>query len=358
MDREIFDLYTDYVISSSGSRTATGLSDLTDGEVSHDKITRYLSKEEYTSKTLWKKVKSIVRKVEQEDGLLIFDDTIEEKPYTDENEIVCWHFDHAQNRSVKGINILSALVRYGDVALPVAYELVRKTETFEDPKTGKMKRRADRSKNEMFREMIDVCVQNQMQFRYVLADSWFSSKENMEHIRNRKKHFLVAIKSNRTVALSREEKWRGEFKRVSELSLKKGDATLVFMKGLDFGVLLVKQVFTNKDGSTGILYLVCSDTSLDSSPIIDLYKKRWRIEEYHKSIKSNMGLEKSPTRTVRTQNNHIFSCLCAFVKLEWLSMKKHLNHFALKYQLIFKANQIALAEVRKMNENSGINLPA
>jgi len=63
---------------------------------------------------------------------------------------------------------------------------------------------------------------------------------------------------------------------------------------------------------------------------------------------SNMGLEKSPTRTVRTHNNHIFSCLCAFVKLECLSMKKHLNHFALKYKLILKANQIALTELRKM----------
>lgn len=348
MDRDIFDLYTDYMISSIGLRTATGLSDLTDGEVSHDKITRFLSQEEYNSKTLWKKVKPIVRKVEQENGLLIFDDTIEEKPYTDENEIICWHFDHAKNRSVKGINILSALVRYRDMALPVAYELVRKTETFDDPKTGKTKRRANRSKNEMFRSMIDVCAQNQMQFRYVLADSWFSSKENMEHIREYNKHFLFAIKSNRTVALSHEEKLRGEFKSVSELNLKEGEATLVFLKGLDFGVLLVKQVFTNKDGSIGILYLVCSDTTLNSLQIIDLYKKRWRIEEYHKSIKSNMGLAKSPTRTVRTQNNHIFSCLCAFVKLECLSMKKHLNHFALKYKLILKANQMAFAELRKM----------
>ena len=349
MDKELFDLYTDYLISSSSSRTATGLSDLTDGEISHDKITRFLSKEDYDSKTLWKNVKPLVRKVEQEDGILIFDDTIEEKPYTDENEIVCWHFDHAQNRSVKGINILSALVRYDDVALPVAYELVRKTETFVDPKTGKTKRRADCSKNEMFRNMIDVCVQNQMKLRYIMADSWFSSKDNMEHIRKKGKHFFFAIKSNRTIALSLEEKKRGEFKRVSELDLKEGEATLVYMKGLDFGVLLMKQVFTNKDGSTGVLYLVCSDTTLNDSQF-DLYKKRWRIEEYHKSIKSNMGLEKSPTRTVRTQNNHIFSCLCAYAKLEWLSIKKHLNHFALKYQLVLKANQIALMELRKMQQ--------
>lgn len=349
MDKELFDLYTDYLISSSSSRTATGLSDLTDGEISHDKITRFLSKEDYDSKTLWKNVKPLVRKVEQEDGILIFDDTIEEKPYTDENEIVCWHFDHAQNRSVKGINILSALVRYDDVALPVAYELVRKTETFVDPKTGKTKRRADYSKNEMFRNMIDVCVQNQMKLRYIMADSWFSSKDNMEHIRKKGKHFFFAIKSNRTIALSLEEKKRGEFKRVSELDLKEGEATLVYMKGLDFGVLLMKQVFTNKDRSTGVLYLVCSDTTLNDSQF-DLYKKRWRIEEYHKSIKSNMGLEKSPTRTVRTQNNHIFSCLCAYAKLEWLSIKKHLNHFALKYKLVLKANQIALMELRKMQQ--------
>ena len=294
-------------------------------------------------------MKPLIRKVEQEDGILIFDDTIEEKPYTDENEIVCWHFDHAQNRSVKGINILSALVRYDDVALPVAYELVRKTETFVDPKTGKTKRRADCSKNEMFRNMIDVCVQNQMELRYIMADSWFSSKDNMEQIRKKGKPFFFAIKSNRTIALSLEEKKRGEFKRVSELDLKEGEATLVYMKGLDFGVLLMKQVFTNKDGSTGVLYLVCSDTTLNDSQF-DLYKKRWRIEEYHKSIKSNMGLEKSPTRTVRTQNNHIFSCLCAYAKLEWLSIKKHLNHFALKYQLVLKANQIALMELRKMQQ--------
>ncbi|MBM3208641.1 MAG: transposase, partial [Chlamydiae bacterium] len=30
--------------------------------------------------------------------------------------------------------------------------------------------------------------------------------------------------------------------------------------------------------------------------IYDVYKKRWRIEEYHKSIKQNASLEKSPTK--------------------------------------------------------------
>ena len=35
------DLYTDYLLSSFGAATATGLSQMVDGAVSHDKVTRF-----------------------------------------------------------------------------------------------------------------------------------------------------------------------------------------------------------------------------------------------------------------------------------------------------------------------------
>ncbi len=37
------DLYTDYLLSSTGPTTATGLSRLLDGALSHDHVTRWLS---------------------------------------------------------------------------------------------------------------------------------------------------------------------------------------------------------------------------------------------------------------------------------------------------------------------------
>ncbi len=40
---EIAEIYSDYLIASFGLTTATGLSDLLDGQISHDKITRFLS---------------------------------------------------------------------------------------------------------------------------------------------------------------------------------------------------------------------------------------------------------------------------------------------------------------------------
>jgi len=48
--------------------------------------------------------------------VLIFDDTIQEKAWTDENEVMCWHFDHCSGRSVRGINLLNALYSSGDQA--------------------------------------------------------------------------------------------------------------------------------------------------------------------------------------------------------------------------------------------------
>ena len=126
MKKAELELYTDYSLSTFGATTATGLSEMVDGQVSHDRITRFLSEAPYTSKDLWLQVKSVVRQVEKDDGVLIFDDTIEEKPWTDENEIMCWHYDHCAGRSVRGINLLNGLYNNGEVSIPVAFEIVHK----------------------------------------------------------------------------------------------------------------------------------------------------------------------------------------------------------------------------------------
>jgi len=54
----ILDLYSDYLLCSTKQTTATGLSSLVDGSVSHDKVTRLLSGNDFSSKELWLEVKS------------------------------------------------------------------------------------------------------------------------------------------------------------------------------------------------------------------------------------------------------------------------------------------------------------
>lgn len=340
------ELYSDFLMSNFGAATATGLSTMLDGEVSHDKITRLLSSHTFDSKELWLKVKSTVRQIEQEDGVLIFDDTIQEKAWTDENALVCWHFDHVKGRMVKGMNLLNGLYHSKGISVPVAFELVKKPYVYCDIQTRKEKRLSDKTKNTMMREMIKTCVSNALKFRYVLMDSWFSAKENFEFIRKKKKHFIAALKSNRLVALSEADKKQGRFVRIDSLDLSEKVPVSGWLKGYSEEVLLTQQVFTNKNGSIGKLHLVCSDLSCDGDTIKTTYQKRWEVEVFHKSLKSNAGLAKSPTRRVRTQSNHVFMSIYAVFKLECLKLKHKTNHFALRMKLLAKANRLAYNELK------------
>lgn len=338
MAKEMLDLYSDYLLSSFGATTATGLSKLLGGAVSHDQITRFLSEKVKTSSDLWRVVKPLVREIESEEGVFIFDDSIEEKPYTDENDIVCWHYDHTQGHNVKGINFLTSLYHSQGVSLPVAFHLMAKTEEYLDKKSGKMKRRSPTTKNDHYRQMLEVCVHNEIPFRYVLNDSWYASADNMMFIRHElDRHFIMALKSNRKVALSAQDKSQGRYQTVSTLDLPEGTVREVYLESVDFPLLLTKQIFINGDGSIGILYLVTSDVRLDTSHLTTIYQTRWKVEEYHRSLKQNASLEKSPTRTVTTQTNHFFVALCTFVKLESLRTQTKLNHYALKSKIYLSA---------------------
>jgi hypothetical protein len=349
-DNELLDLYSDYLISSFGATTGTGLAALLDGAVSHDRIQRLLARRDFTSADLWRLVKPHVRAIEQDEGVLIVDDSIAEKPYTDENDIIAWHYDHAVGHSVKGINFLSALYHAPtpDVALPVGFRVVAKTEHYVD-KEGQPKRRSPISKNEHYQSLIRQAVTNRVRFGYVLNDVWFASAENMMFVRHEvERHFIMPLKSNRNVALSATDKQHGRYVSVASLPLEAGVVQIVYLEGVDFPLALTKQVFANEDGSLGIQYLVSSDLQLQATEITTIYRTRWKVEPFHKSLKQNAALEKSPTRTVRTQTNHLFAALCAYIKLELLRTKHQVNHFALKAKLQFRALQLAWAELRQL----------
>ena len=104
-----------------------------------------------------------------------------------------------------------------------------------------------------------------MLFDHILADNWFGSKENLEFIQSLGKKFIIGIKSNRTVALSGKDKKLGKFKQVSSLDMRDRESKKVWLKGVPFEVVLVKKVFTNEDGSIGILYLASNDIEHDAA---------------------------------------------------------------------------------------------
>lgn len=348
MDKAMLDFYSHVILSSFSRLTATSASALTDGTISHDRITRFLSSGPKSSRDLWYRVKPLVRSNQSEDGVLIVDDTIAPKPHMDENDIVCWHYDHTEGCHVKGINLLSVLYHSNDVTLPVGYVIVSKTETIIDADTGKQKRVSRISKNEHFRQLLGFCVKN-VPFRYVFSDVWYASAENMKYIKcDLKRDFIMPLKSNRKVALSLHDKRRGKYVTVETLPLKDLATTVVYVEEVPFPLVLLRQVFTNKDGSIGTLYLVSSDITLTYTTMTDLYHKRSKIEQYHKALKQQCALTRSPARTVVTQSSHIFCSLCAFIKLEMLRVVTTVSYEGLKLNLYLQALKTAFKHLRTL----------
>lgn len=348
MDK-LLDLYTDYLLSSFGQTSSTGLSNLLDNAIKHDHFTRLLTESEFDSKFLWTTVKPLVREHQAADACLVFDDSIIDKPYTDENDMICWHWDHSKSRNVKGVNFLTAFyhTQNGTQALrvPVGVEVIKKTVRFCDVKTKKEKRASPITKNELMQAMLIQAIANGLIFKYVLADTWFASSANMRFVASKGKSFIFDLQSNRLACLSEEDRNKGSWTNIDQLEIPNNSPVKVWLKDLEFPVLMTKQVFTNKDSSTGVRFLVSNDFSLTDEQFTTLYKKRWSVEEYHQSIKQNTSVAKSPTRTVRTQTNHLFASILAYVKLERLKFANKLSHFALKAKIYQKALKAAYNEL-------------
>lgn len=341
------DLYTDYLISSTGPTSATGLSRLFGGAVSHDQVTRWLSTSYLDSEQVWAHAKPLIRRAEQqrpaeEFAVLIVDDSILEKAHTDPSALICTHWDHSLGRFVKGLNFVSLLYQAGALALPIAVELIEKTEAVWDAKAQKNKAKSKYTKNEYLRAMLRV-AQQQVAYRYLLADSWYASAENLNAVLDLGHGFVMALESSRTVALSEAARAAGQFHAVDTLAFPDEQPLRVFLRSVEPAVLVTRQVFINKDGSQGVLYLVSSDTSLNQVQLTTIYQRRWKVEEYHKSLKQNASMGKSPTKKPDTQANHFFAAILAYSKLEALKVRHGIGHFRLKAQLY-------LAGLKAMNQ--------
>ncbi|WHQ46840.1 MAG: hypothetical protein MTP17_00770 [Candidatus Midichloria sp.] len=76
---------------------------------------------------------------------MVIDNSVKEKAYTDGNEVTCWHYLILKGRHMKIINLLSCLIRYGDVSVPVGYK-------------------------ELFRKLVKQTIKNEINFAYILTD--------------------------------------------------------------------------------------------------------------------------------------------------------------------------------------------
>ena len=117
-------------------------------------------------------------------------------------------------------------------------------------------------------------AQPQVACRYLLAGRWYASAGNMTLVRALGHHFIFALESSRTVALSAAARAAGQFQSVQSLVFPATQPVRVYLRPVQQAVLVTRQVFADQDGGQGVLYWVSSDPDLDRAQLTTIYQRR------------------------------------------------------------------------------------
>ena len=78
--------------------------------------------------------------------------------------------------------------------LPIMFELILKTILRCIVKTKRETCKSPVTNNELMQTMIQQCIRNQLISKYILANSWFTSTDNMHFIQSKKSSLFLTYK--------------------------------------------------------------------------------------------------------------------------------------------------------------------
>lgn len=312
--------YCQYLLSSQTNFTLTHLAEHLQ-RFSHDTINRYLREEKLTPRLLWEQVNLLV--VSDEEGYLLFDDTVLDKRFSQSIELVRRQYSGNEHRVIRGIGLISCVYVNANSGQfwVIDYRL------YNPDGDGN-------SKLDHVAEMLQGAVYaKQLPFRTVLMDRWYAAKKLMALIEGLGKVYYCPLKTNRLV----DESGGSEpYKRIDQLHWSATEANsgkLIKLRGFpkDKKVKLFR-VIVSTDKTE---YVATNDLSQDSTD--DTQKVcavRWKIEQFHREVKQTTGIEACQCRKQRIQRNHIACALLVWTRLRQLAEEMGTTVYQLKTRLL------------------------
>ena len=299
-------LYTKFLISNHNKYSGVELSKTTNNQLSHDSVSRWLSSKTFDAKNLWVHVKDMI---EKETGYLIVDDSVLDKRFSRNNELVGRHWSGNEHHLICGIDLVNFLWTKGKECIPCDYRIYQS------------EKKKEKTKNEHFRDMLKTAKSRGFKPLYVLADCWYGSVENMKYIQKQGWKYIMGAKENRQVSIT-----KNIYVSISNLDWSKTLIQKVWLK--EFGYVMAAKIVIKEDD---IRYVVTNDLSLtDFETLKNHNDHRWNIETFYRGIKQTTGIEKCYSIVERSQRNHIFTSFISFVKLEYTRIHDGLSWYEQK----------------------------
>ena len=133
----------------------------------------------------------------------------------------------------------------------------------------------------------------------ILFDNGFASKKILKWLNNNRFIWFTRIKSNKKI------KFNGKNSKLKDLELKVGQSAVLKMVGVSGYVKIIRTCHQDED-----VYIATNLTTIGDNALIKMYKKRWKVEEFHREAKQQLGLENIRVRSWQKLTNHVgFVCL-------------------------------------------------
>lgn len=312
--------YCQYLLSSQINYTLTNFAEHTD-TFSHDKLNRYLAGDKITPHLVWENVKGQV--VQHNNGYVVFDDTVADKNYSHEIELVRRQYSGNAHGVIKGIGVVTCVY-----VNPVTDQFWIIDYRIYDP-DGDGKTKLDH-----MQEMLSNCIyQKRLQFYAVLMDSWYATKDVMLFIEKLKKVYYCPLKDNRQVDDSGGVQPYGRVDELQWSEVEKQCGKIVKIKGFpkDHKVKLFRVVLSTQRTD----YVVTNDLAQDNTQAVqDVCSLRWKIEQFHRETKQLTGLEGCQCRKARIVRNHIGCAILVWIRLKQVAHETQRTIYRVKHDLL------------------------
>lgn len=311
--------YIEYLIATVNNYTCANFAEHLTGTqaMSHDAVTDFLHRGKLTPRKVWDTVAATIENTP--DAYLILDDSVHDKPYAKQIDLVKKQYSGVHHGQVKGIGVLSLVHTTGEphALTPVDYRI------FHPATDGK-------TKHDHFREMLTRAVcDHRLQARIVLFDTWYASVENLKFIHRLGRSFVTTLKSNRKVSLSKETGYI-HLDEIDWTPERLTHGVSIKLKEVPFRVQLFKVVAANGDIDWVITNLPTDDPQrpLTTEVVKQHQDVRWKIEQFHRELKQLTGTAKCQCRKARAQRNHFACCYLALLAIHRYAEQRGMNAYA------------------------------
>ncbi len=261
--------------------------------------------------------------------VLIIDDTVEGKTgkYVEGSRDALW--SNKEKRNIRGINVVSLNYSDGysnfmlDFAISMGNYARVKFEEFTqevDTRSIAYKRRLEimKGKSQIAIDMVAMALKSGVYADYLLVDSWYSKPAFLKEMNDLGLKVISRIANNNKIwnFTAKEKTLNAIYEKFKNLKKEKAGTYGKKIKFKYFSVIVehknvgkIKIVFIKTKEK--LIPIASTDLEINDDEIIEIYKRRWDIEQGYKELREHFGFGK--------EENRIYEALIARITLSFFA---------------------------------------